>query len=133
MKKFLLLTVVFVAVLSLAACKGSSAAPTPFPSVPAEWAGKTNPLGADAAAAGKDVFTVYCESCHGATGVGDGSAGAALDPKPANLITFVPQVGDDYLNWRISTGKEGTSMVAWKGVLTEEEIWQVVAYIRTLK
>ena len=33
--------------------------------------------------------------------------------------------------WRINTGKEGTSMVAWKDTLTEEQIWQVISFIRT--
>ena len=131
MKKFLLLTVVLAVALSLAACKGS-ATPTPIPAVPADWAGKTMPAGADAAA-GKEVFTTNCESCHGATGVGDGTAGASLDPKPANLVTFVPQVGDDYLFWRINTGKDGTAMVSWTGVISEKDIWNVIAYLRTLK
>ena len=131
MKKQLFLAVLVLTALVLAAC-GGGGTPTPIPAVPADWAGKTMPEGIDAAA-GKEVFTVNCESCHGATGVGDGAAGAALDPMPANLVTFVPQVGDDYLFWRVSTGKEGTSMVAWSPVLTDEQIWQVVAYIKTLK
>ncbi|MDO9300020.1 MAG: hypothetical protein Q7T89_01490 [Anaerolineales bacterium] len=42
-------------------------------------------------------------------------------------------VGDDYLFWRVSTGKEGASMVGWKGILTDEHIWQVVSFVRTLK
>ena len=41
-------------------------------------------------------------------------------------------VGDDYLLWRISEGKPGTSMVAWKGILTDDQIWQAVSFIRTL-
>lgn len=131
MKKQLFLAVLVLTSLVLAACGGGAEA-TPIPAVPAEWAGKTMPAGVDAAA-GKVVFDTNCASCHGATGVGDGAAGAALDPKPANLVVFAPQVGDDYLFWRVSAGKEGTSMVAWSPVLTEEQIWQAVAYIRTLK
>jgi mono/diheme cytochrome c family protein len=42
-------------------------------------------------------------------------------------------VADDYLFWRIHNGKTGTAMVAWKGILTDEQIWQVVSFIRTLK
>ena len=62
--------------------------------------------------------------------LGDGPAGASLEPRPVNLVTFSPQVGDDYLFWRIHDGKPGTSMVAWGGVVTEEQVWQAVAFIR---
>lgn len=118
----------------LAACGGggSNAVATLAP-VPAEFAGQTNPLGADAAAAGAEIFKTNCESCHGPQGHGDGPAGAALDPAPKNLADLQATAGDDYLFWRIATGKEGTSMVAWKGVLNDEQIWQAVSFIRTLK
>jgi mono/diheme cytochrome c family protein len=101
--------------------------------VPSEYAGKSNPLGADAAGEGAVVFKNNCEACHGPAGHGDGPAGAALDPKPKNLAALQAVAGDDYLFWRINTGKGGTSMLAWKGILTEEQIWQVVAFINTLQ
>lgn len=85
------------------------------------------------AADGLEVYATTCQSCHGPTGLGDGPAGKSLNPPAADLVAFIPQVGDDYLFWRISTGVSGTSMVAWEGILTEEQIWQVIAYIRTLK
>lgn len=135
MKLYFSLTLLVLASLVLAACGGgkqSSATPT-LPPVPSEYAGKTNPLGADAAAKGAELFSVNCASCHGEQGHGDGPAAASLDPKPRNLAEFQPQVGDDYLFWRISEGVTGTSMPAWKGVLTEEQIWQVIAFVRTLK
>jgi len=126
--------VLMLAALVLAACGGGGAETVvALDSVPADFAGKTNPLGADAATAGADVFKTNCAACHGETGLGDGPAGAALDPAPKNLAELQAQAGDDYLFWRITTGKEGTSMVPWKGILTEEQIWQVVAFLRTLK
>ena len=129
-----LFVVFMLAAFVLVACGGGGAEPvaTLVP-VPAEFAGKTNPLGSDAATTGADVFKTNCATCHGDTGHGDGPAGAALDPAPKNLAEFQTQAGDDYLFWRITTGKEGTSMVPWKGVLTDEQIWQVVSFIRTLK
>lgn len=134
MKRNLFLFVALILAQTLSACGGGGAAPaTSFPPVPAEYAGKTNPLDAGAAEAGKVNFNTYCESCHGAAGLGDGIAGQGLNPPPANLIQVAAQVGDDYLFWRISEGKLGTPMVSWAGVLSEEQIWQVVAYIRTLK
>jgi high-affinity iron transporter len=131
MKKVFFGVLVLSAVL-LAAC-GGGAEETAIAAVPAEYAGATNPLGADAVAAGAEVFKTNCESCHGPQGHGDGPAGAALDPAPKNLPEIAAQVGDDYLYWRVNAGKEGTAMVAWKGILTDEQIWQTVAFIRTLK
>jgi mono/diheme cytochrome c family protein len=124
--------------LILAACSGSenpsggNGNGTLAP-VPTEYAGLTNPLGADAARQGEDVFKTNCEMCHGPQGHGDGPAGQALDPRPRNLAELQTKVGDDFLFWRIREGKPGTSMVAWKGILTDEQIWQVISFIRTLK
>jgi mono/diheme cytochrome c family protein len=111
---------------------GSEPISTPAP-VPAGYAGKTNPFGPEAAGEGAKIFKTNCETCHGPQGHGDGPAGAALDPRPKDLSELQKVAGDDYLFWRISEGKEGTSMVAWKGILTEEQIWQVISFIRTLK
>lgn len=134
MKKVLFVVLVFTA-LTLAACGSSGGADVSatLAPVPSEFAGQANPLGADAAATGAVVFKTNCEACHGPQGHGDGPAGAALNPAPKNLAELQTKAGDDYLFWRTATGKEGTSMVAWKGVLTDEQIWQVVAFIRTLK
>jgi len=133
MMKKMFFGVLVLSAIILAACGGGASEPAVVDAVPADYAGATNPLGADAAAAGADVFATNCAACHGEKGYGDGPAGAALDPAPKNLVEVAAQVGDDYLFWRVNTGKEGTSMVAWKGVLTEEQIWQAVAFIRTLK
>ncbi|MFT3895636.1 MAG: cytochrome c [Anaerolineales bacterium] len=126
-----------MAALVLTACGSNSSSsdstPTALATVPPEYAGKTNPLDASASTSGAEVFKTNCVACHGEQGKGDGIASGSLDPKPANLIEVTKQVGDDYLFWRISEGKPGTSMVAWKSILTEEQIWQVVSFIHTLK
>lgn len=134
MKKLLVLWVSIALVTT--ACGGTSSSNTASSTpegIPPEFAEKANPLGAGAAADGAKVFQSNCVACHGETGAGDGVASQSLDPKPANLAELSQQVGDDYLFWRISTGKPGTSMVAWKGILTDEQVWQVVTFIRTLK
>jgi mono/diheme cytochrome c family protein len=101
--------------------------------VPTEYAGLTNPLGADAATQGAQVFKTNCEMCHGPQAHGDGPAGQALDPRPRNLAELQTKASDDFLFWRIRAGKPGTSMAAWKEILTDEQIWQVISFIRTLK
>jgi mono/diheme cytochrome c family protein len=135
MNKILLL--MLAGILLLAACGGTSSDSSnsnePLATVPAEYAGKTNPFGAEAATEGAKVFKSNCETCHGPQGHGDGPASGSLEPKPKNLAVFQESVSDDYLFWRISEGKPGTSMVAWKHILTEEQIWQVVSFVRSLK
>jgi mono/diheme cytochrome c family protein len=129
----------FVSVLFLASCGGSDSAArstdanATLAPVPAEYAGLTNPLGSAAAQEGAEVFKTNCEMCHGPQGHGDGPAGQALDPRPRNLAVIQANAADDFLFWRIREGKPGTSMVAWKGILTDEQIWQTVSFIRTLK
>jgi len=101
--------------------------------VPPDCVGRVNPLDQGASAEGAAVFKTYCASCHGDGGQGDGAAGMYLDPRPANLVKLNAMVADDFLYWRITTGREGTSMPAWKGVLDDRQTWQVIAFIRTLK
>jgi len=101
--------------------------------MPVDFVGKTNPYDIAAAAAGAKIFKANCAACHGDTGHGDGPAGMTLVPAPKNLAELQSQVGDDYLFWRISTGKDGTAMVAWQGILTEEQIWQVISFLHVLK
>jgi high-affinity iron transporter len=132
MKNLLLIILVFSSLI-LAACGGGTGEVATPDSIPDEFAGKVNPLGADAATAGAVIFKNNCTACHGEQGHGDGPAGASLSPAPKDLPELASTVGDDYLFWRIATGKSGTSMVGWKGILTDEQIWQVVAFINTLK
>jgi mono/diheme cytochrome c family protein len=131
MKK-LLLAVLSLTAFALTACGGTSAPATPE-AIPAEYAGMTNPLGADAATAGAEIYKTYCAACHGEQGNGDGPAGVGLSPKPKNLPDVAESFGDDYLFWRIAKGKPGTSMVGWLGTLDDKKIWQLVTFIRTLK
>jgi len=135
MKKRLPILLLIMATLILTACANGEGTETTtgLAPVPSEYAGKTNPLGSDAAVAGADLFQTNCAACHGPQGHGDGPAGASLDPAPKNLPELSATATDDYLFWRIATGREGTSMPGWKGILTDDQIWQIISFIRTLK
>ncbi len=85
---------------------------------------------------GKVSFENTCVACHGPQGKGDGPAAAALDPKPKNLsdAELLSTQTDDYIFKVISEGGASVGlspmMAPWGGVLSEQDIWNVVAYIR---
>ena len=83
-------------------------------------------------AAGRATFQERCLPCHGPRGRGDGPAGAALDPRPADLFLHVPQHTDGELFYFISRGIPGSAMPAWRTTLSETERWQLVQYLRVL-
>lgn len=71
---------------------------------------------------GKLVFEENCASCHGAEG--EGGAGPALNSKAT-----LDSLGLENVKHAIEAGAEGTAMPAWEGVLSEEEIEDVVHFI----
>lgn len=80
---------------------------------------------------GKVLFEGNCAFCHGADGTGKNWIGSFLEPHPRNLQdpAFMRQMTRTLLAQRISEGLPGTSMPAWKFVLSADEIAAIVAYI----
>ena len=82
---------------------------------------------------GKATYGLHCQSCHGEAGRGDGPAGVSLEPPPADLVVHVPLHPDGDLFGFIEEGIPGTGMAPLGSVLTDDEIWHVINYIRTLE
>ena len=83
--------------------------------------------------AGTVTYGQVCLTCHGDAGRGDGPAAAGLLPPPADLVVHVPLHGDADLFRFIRDGIPDTAMAPQGSNLTEEQIWNVVNYIRTLE
>lgn len=88
--------------------------------------------------AGKAKYDANCIGCHGATGKGDGAAAAALNPKPQDHTDgkIMNALADKYLFDIIKDGgaamKKAAFMPAANKKLTDQDIWDMVAYIRSL-
>lgn len=97
------------------------------------------PTLASADEAGKADYDMYCATCHGATGAGDGIAGQALDPKPASFqdAKFWETRDDAHIKKAIKEGGvavgKSPMMVAWGAVLDDAKIDAVAKYIKTFK
>ena len=98
------------------------------------------------AAAGKGKYVMFCVTCHGLTGKGEGPLGAALNPKPRDF-----SIGD----FKFDADKDGTAgtdadlalviknggaayggspmMAPWGATLSEADLENVVAFVRSLK
>ncbi len=79
----------------------------------------------------KVIYTTYCGPCHGSKGKGDGIAAAGLAKKPADHSSdYVQNQTDGALYWMISTGRN--PMPTYKTLLTDNQRWELVNYIRSL-
>lgn len=81
---------------------------------------------------GRVLFHQYCEACHGAGGIGDGPAAAFLPKRPKDLTRIAPPpyFPDGVVAYRIANGKG--PMPAWKTVLSADDIWDLINFIRSL-
>jgi mono/diheme cytochrome c family protein len=90
------------------------------------------------AKAGKAKYDANCVGCHGATGKGDGAAAAALNPKPQDHTDgkMMNALTDKYLFDIIKQGGKAVQkapiMPAANKKLTDQDIWDMVAYISSL-
>jgi len=89
-------------------------------------------------AAGKALYEGKggCPLCHGISGKGDGPAAHVMNPThpPTDLTNcaFQKKREDGELFWSIKYGSPGTGMQALiPALLSEEEGWKAVAYLRT--
>lgn len=112
----------------------------PLPPVPPEYNNHSMPKGwwtdPKVIAAGKKIYMEgmpdeegkiqKCAKCHGEDG----------NPKLRGARDFraetkINRYSDSYFFWRVSEGVPKTKMKGWKERLTDEQRWQVIAYVHT--
>jgi mono/diheme cytochrome c family protein len=127
MKHFMISTVLLVMSVALVA------QPKPW-TVPAEYKTMKNPVAKGDASnkAGMTLFSKNCASCHGKTGLGDGVKARALKDFPGDFskANFQDQSdGEHFYKTKFGRGE----MPKYEGKLSDDDIWNLVNYMRTFK
>ena len=89
---------------------------------------------------GAKIYAKRCLMCHGEEGDGDGPGAKRLNPPPRDFTEALykfkttgaddPMPNDDDILSMIRDGMPGTSMPGWKDVLSEQEMLDLVLYLK---
>lgn len=88
------------------------------------------PATAESLTRGGDLYATNCARCHGVDFDGAGPDAGTLPVQPADLVLHFPQHSDGQHFAVINNGRPASGMPAWQGVLTEDDIWNVINYLR---
>lgn len=98
--------------------------------------GEKNPLpdNAQTLADGKEAFSHYCIVCHGNDGQNTGVPFVEhiSPPIPSLASAEVQSYTDGQLKWILDNGIRPSGMPGSKGVLSDDELWSIVVYLRHL-
>ena len=100
--------------------------------VPDKYKTMKNPVTFDKAAAAA-LYSTHCKSCHGKEGLGDGTKAAQLDTDCGDFSSadFQKQ-SDGSIFYKTLEGRDDMPSFK-KKIPDEDDIWQLVHYLRTLK
>src|SRR4030042_5905427 len=123
----------FASALILAFSMSVVAQPKPW-ETPANCKSMKNPVAKGEASnkAGMALYTKNCASCHGKTGLGDGVKARALKEHPGDFSGTAYQNqadGEHFYKTKFGRGE----MPKYEGKLSDDDIWNVVNYMRTFK
>lgn len=77
-------------------------------------------------------YDEMCIVCHGAPGIEPGEAHDGLNPRPPSLAKHAREMAPGELFWVIKHGVKMTGMPAWGPTHSDEKIWAMVAFLKTM-
>jgi cytochrome c len=82
--------------------------------------------------AGFCAYETHCVACHGASAVARQRWVSGQEPAPPYLIDISSRFDRAELFWIVDHGIKMTGMPAWRGTMSEEEIWNTVAFLEAM-
>lgn len=98
--------------------------PTPTPAAEKPTPEPAGPAGEGDAARGAEIFAANCKACHGPNAEG-GSLGPTL------VSAQVAANDDEFFRNTIANGRAGSAMPAWSAILSDQDIQDVIAFLRS--
>jgi mono/diheme cytochrome c family protein len=80
--------------------------------------------------AGAKEYEEHCAFCHGGAKAKTSPMQHKFNPPTPQLIDDIPGDDDAWLYWVTKHGVRMTGMPAWDGVLSDDEMWKVIAFIK---
>jgi len=82
---------------------------------------------------GMKLYTMDCSGCHGGLDRKPNPFGTSFYPPVPQLILDPPDDPEWHIAYAIRHGVRNTGMPAWKGSITDEEIWKITAFLSRIE
>jgi mono/diheme cytochrome c family protein len=79
---------------------------------------------------GAKEYEEHCAFCHGGAKAKISPMRDKFNPPAPQLINRIPHDPDNWLFWVTKHGVRMTGMPTWDGIMSDEEIWKVIAFIK---
>jgi mono/diheme cytochrome c family protein len=79
---------------------------------------------------GARLYEQHCSLCHGGARSKVSPLRDRFNPPVPQLIARVPDDEDAWVFWVTKHGARMTGMPSWDGILSDDQIWTVVAFIK---
>jgi mono/diheme cytochrome c family protein len=79
--------------------------------------------------AGIALYEEHCMRCHGAPGIGPDSFSLGMVPAPTAIASIARKRDAKEIYWAIENGIKMTGMPAWRYRMSDEQMWQLVAFV----
>ena len=79
---------------------------------------------------GAKDYEEHCALCHGGAKAKISPMQSKFNPPAPQLVNRIPHDPEAWLFWVTKHGVRMTGMPTWDGIMTDDEIWKIVAFIK---